>query len=296
MTESDTLLKLELTVPADAVDAALFTLVDLCPEGFEEHDEPGNPPAVRFVAYGEPDRAAALRDALEGLAKELRTVHGPVVRLVCTEIPQENWREAWKVHFTLQRVDRFVIRPSWIDYEPSSSELLIHLDPGSAFGTGLHETTRLCLRALLALKSEGRTPGTVLDFGCGTGILGIGACLLWTCGVVAVDDDPLAISACEENAERNTKADRIGARENLPTDGRFDVVLANVSRPVLLDFAERLAHRLAPDGRLVLSGLLLDDREAICEAYAEQGLRVAHEQSEGDWLCLVLGRLSGGIP
>jgi len=294
MPESDILHMLELTVPSVAADAAVGLLAELSPQGFEEHAEDGHPPTVRFVVYGEPEAAAALRGAMEGLTGALRAAHGSTVRLVCSEIPQQNWREAWKVHFTLQRVGRFVIRPSWIDYRPEPTEQLIHLDPGSAFGTGLHETTRLCLRALLTLHEKGRTPEAVLDFGCGTGILGIGACLLWSCHVVAVDDDPLAISACTENAERNALAHRIGARERLPEDRRFEVVLANVSCPVLVDFAQRLADRLAPAGRLVLSGLLLTDRDAICAAYAGVGLETLAESQEGDWLCLVLGRVTGG--
>lgn len=290
MFDPDTLLKLELTVPAAAADIAVAALAELSPQGFEEHDEDSAPPLVRFVVYGEPAEAAGLRDALEGLARGLRADHGEAVRVAWSEIPQQNWREAWKVHFTLQRVDRFVIRPSWIDYTPASEELLIHLDPGSAFGTGLHETTRLCLRALLALDAQGPAPEAVLDFGCGSGILGIGACLLWPCSVVAVDDDPLAITACEDNAERNGLVVRIHACDGLPGDRQFGVVLANVSLPVLMDFAERLVHSLAPHGRLVLSGLLLTDREAICAAYEGLGLETIHEEQEGDWLCLVLGQ------
>jgi ribosomal protein L11 methyltransferase len=292
MSEPDTLVKLELTVPAVATDAAVVALAEISPQGFEEHDEDGPPPRVRFVVYGESGSAAGLRAAMEALVGELKLEHGAGVRLDGSEIPQENWREAWKVHFTLQRVDPFVIRPSWIDYTPAAAEHLIHLDPGSAFGTGIHETTRLCLRALAALDAQGRSPQALLDFGCGTGILGIGACLLWSCDVVAVDDDPYAITACEENAERNGFTHRIHATDGLPAQGSFEVVLANVSCPVLVDFAGPLAARLAPDGRLVLSGLLVGDREAICAAYQEVGLEILAETQETDWLCLVLGRIA----
>jgi len=296
MSEPDTLVKLDLTVPAVAADAVVADLAELSPQGFEQHDGEGVSALVRFVVYGEPAEATGLGDAMEDLARDLRAVHGPAVRLARSEIPRQNWREAWKEHFTLQRVDRFVIRPSWIDYAPTPTDLLIHLDPGSAFGTGLHETTRLCLRAVAALEAQGLAPDRVLDFGCGTGILGIGACLLWPCRVVAVDDDPLAISACEENAERNGLARRIHAQEGLPADDRFGVVVANVSRPVLIDHAERLAHRLAPHGRLVVSGLVLTDREAISAAYAGVGLETVGETQEGDWLCLVLGGVLDPAP
>jgi ribosomal protein L11 methyltransferase len=290
MPQPDTLLKLELTVPATVAEEVAYALGELSPQGFEEHEDPGPLPTVRYVAYGEPAEADALGDALEGLARTLRAAHGDNVRLARSAIPQQNWREAWKAHFTLQRVDRFVIRPSWIDYAAAGDELLIHLDPGSAFGTGLHETTRLCLRALLALDAQGVAPAAVLDFGCGTGILGIGACRLWPCAAIAVDDDPLAISACEENAGRNGLTDRIRAQERLPPEGTFGLVLANVSRPVLTDFAPRLAAATALTGRLVLSGLLATDRDAILAAYAAVGLSTLAETQEGDWRCLTLGR------
>ncbi len=288
--EPDTLVKLELTVPAVATEAAVVALAQISPQGFEEHGEDGPPPTVRFVVYGEPGSAAGLRAAMDDLVAALGADHVDGVRLVSSEIPQQNWREAWKVHFTLQRVEPFVIRPSWIDYTPAAGEHLIHLDPGSAFGTGIHETTRLCLRALAALDAQGRVPRDVLDFGCGTGILSIGACLLWACDVVAVDDDPYAISACEENAERNGLVHRIRATRELPATGQYEVVLANVSCPVLVDFAGPLADKLAPGGRLVLSGLLVTDREAIGEAYRKVGLEILGETQETDWLCLVLGR------
>ncbi len=291
MTEPQTLLKLELTVPATAADLTTGALGELSPEGFEEHPVDGDPPGVRFVVYGEPAEADALAAAVEALVVTLGQTH-PGVRLEASEIPQENWREAWKVHFTLQRVAPFVIRPSWIDYAPADGEHVIHLDPGSAFGTGLHETTRLCLRTLAAFAGDETVGEAVLDFGCGTGILGIGACLLWPCTVVAVDDDPLAITACEENVEHNGLVGRISARETLPGDRTFDLVVANVSRPVLVAFAQRLCDRLADRGRLVLSGLLHEDRDAIRAAYEQVGLRIVDETSEGDWLCLVLRRRS----
>lgn len=298
MTDPDTLHMFELTVPRAAADVAAGELGELSPEGFEEHDLPGDPPAVCFVVYGEPARAEALGHAMARLVGVLAAEHPEAVRLERSEIPQQNWREAWKVHFTLQRVLPFVIRPSWIEHHPAPGELVIHLDPGSAFGTGLHETTRLCLRALATLWSSGSAPGAVveavLDFGCGTGILGIGACLLWPCQVVAIDDDPLAIAACEENAEGNGLGERIEARADLGPERTFDVVVANVTCPVLADFAEGLSSRLAPEGRLVLSGLLLGDREAICAAYERVGLTPVAETTEGDWLCLVLGRKPAG--
>ncbi len=294
MSKAETLMKLELTLPAGAADLAVGALGEISPGGFEEQEVEDDPQAVRFVVYGEPEMAPELCASMEALARSLRAAHGDSVRLASSEIPRENWREAWKVHFRLQRLDPFVICPSWIDHAPAPGEHLIALDPGSAFGTGLHETTRLCLRELATWPAGRSEPRSVLDFGCGTGILGIAACLLWPGSqVVAVDNDPLAISACEENAGRNGLAHRISARGELGGDGVFDLILANVSRPVLLVHAEALQAHVAPGGALVLSGLLAEDREAMVVAYGGAGLTLAGEAAEGDWLCLHLVRGAG---
>ncbi|MFH2007453.1 MAG: 50S ribosomal protein L11 methyltransferase [bacterium] len=291
MRDPDTLLQLTLTVPMALADDVAGRLAELCPEGFEEREAPGEA-VTRYVVYGVDGKEEALRLQIDALARELgRGPGGALVTVESDSLANENWREAWKVHFQLQHVDRFVIQPSWLTYEPRPGEHVIHLDPGSAFGTGLHESTRLCLRALAALQAEGFTPARVLDFGCGTGILALGATLLWTgCEVVAVDNDPLAVRACEENVARNGQGARIAAAEALPAAPPWALTVANVSRPVLVGLASTLARATAPDGRLVLSGLLEGDREAVEAAYAAAGAETLRVEQEGEWLVMVLRR------
>ena len=177
MAESEkTLLQLSLTVPVGLAEKVVAHLAELCPEGFEEHDEDGGA-NTRFVLYGEGPRADALQAQVNELAEALRSGQGAgtPITLGAARIENKNWREAWKVHFQIQHIDRFVIQPSWLEYTPQAGERVIHLDPGGAFGTGLHASTRLCLRALSALDNAGFVPAQTLDFGCGTGILGFGA-------------------------------------------------------------------------------------------------------------------------
>lgn len=284
--------RFSLVVPPSGADLAVGELMDLAPEGFEEEEAP-HPGGARtcFRLWARPEHAEALAASLGALASLLREETGEEVTLHTETVPDQNWREAWKVHFTLQRIGPFVVRPSWIDYDPAPGEQLIHLDPGSAFGTGLHETTRLCLRSLADLAARRASPRRVLDFGTGTGILGIAACRLFPCRVLAVDSDPLALAACEENAERNGVADRFTLGSTLAEDReRADLVLANVSRPVLVEVASALVQSTAPGGTLVLSGLLLGDEAAVVEAYALVGATPKARTQENDWLALELGR------
>ncbi|MDY0000604.1 MAG: 50S ribosomal protein L11 methyltransferase [Polyangia bacterium] len=285
--------RFSLQVEMAAAELALAELWDIAPEGFEEHEAglPGEDLAARFVLYASAEDAPRLAMSLQGLAERLERVTGLATSLESETIPDQNWRETWKVHFTLQRVPPFVIRPSWIEYTPSPDEQVIHLDPGSAFGTGLHESTRLCLRAIATLASQGASPGSVLDFGAGTGILGIAACRLFPCRVLAVDDDPLALSACDENSARNGVRELFRLEPALPPGGAFsNLTLANVSRPVLVEFAGALCDSTLPGGHLVLSGLLLGDADPVLEAFTKAGARLVEETRENDWLALRLAR------
>lgn len=311
MSTPETLHRLSLVVPAAQAEWVLAELADLAPEGFEEHEEPDG--RVRYVLYALPEARDALRSRLEALAASVPAGPGPgaldgaAPGAVLGEetLPNENWREAWKEHFQLQRIGRFVIRPSWIPYDPEPGEQVIHLDPGSAFGSGLHATTRLCLQELLALAEQGRSARRVLDFGAGTGILSLGACGLWPCAALAVDDDPLARQATRENAARNGRGERITAAQGLPSgagklddDARFDLILANIQRPVLLEHAATLASLLAPAGTLVLSGLLLSDEVSIAETYRSLGLELAGRRQQDEWIALrfLLPHLPEGDP
>lgn len=254
-------------------------------------DEPVDAPpdAPRTVkAYLLHDRAARIRvrrvrDALAHLqAFDL----GPIGELSVRNVREEDWLEHWKASFRPIPVGAFLIRPTWSDAAPGDA-VILSLDPGMAFGTGIHPTTQQCLRALSALDVRGLR---VADVGTGSGILAIAAAKRGASKVVAVDVDELAIRAATENAARNAVAVTVarGSAADLP--GRYDLVLANIVAAALTRIAGDLAAHLAGRGRLVIAGIVATEEQSTAEAFAAQGLQVAGREQDGDWVRLDLAR------
>ncbi len=205
-------------------------------------------------------------------------------------IAEEEWAEAWKAHYDVLRVGPFVIRPTWREAELRPGELLIELDPGMAFGTGTHPTTRLCLLAL----AEWLQPGErILDLGTGSGILAIAAARRGASRVWALDIDPVAVRVARENVQRNRLADRVevargSLEEALARGEQFDGILANILAPVIQRFCEQgLSALLRPGGWVIVSGFLCGEQEAsVREAMEAAGLQVCGRWMEADWVAL----------
>ena len=218
----------------------------------------------------------------------------PIGQLTTRTIHDADWAEAWKAHFPVLRVGRrLVIRPTWRRHRAGRDDVVIALDPGMAFGTGLHPTTRLCLACLESVADRGLVAGAgVLDVGCGSGILSMAAARLGAMTVLGVDTDPIAVEATAANAARNRLARRIRTRHgSLPSGERpFDVVLANLIASVLIDLAEPLAAELRPRGVLVASGIYVDREAAVRNAFDVAGLSVEGREAEGDWVALEAAR------
>jgi ribosomal protein L11 methyltransferase len=210
-------------------------------------------------------------------------------------IAERDWADAWKQHFFVHRVgERIVIVPSWREFAPNEGDVIIHLDPGMAFGTGLHPTTRLCLQGL----EETLRPGQdVLDLGTGSAILAIAAARLGARSVLALEIEPVAVRVARENAARNELADRIQVQSGtLPLEAgetaRFDVVVANISFRVLSELAAEIRRVLRPGGRALLSGVLEQDAPRLVEQLEADGWRLVDQRSEADWMLLSLTALS----
>ncbi len=223
----------------------------------------------------------------------------PIGELEVREVHEEDWATAWKAHFPVMRLGRrIIVKPTWRDFEPAPDDVIIALDPGMAFGTGLHPTTRLCLVGLERWADDGIVAGaSTLDVGCGSGILAVGAALLGAAPVRALDTDPIAVEATAQNAARNGVV--VGASGgSLPVDdGPFDLVFANLVASILVDLAALLAeavrvgdgHR-GSGGRLLASGIFIDREPEVRRAFAAAGLRVVRREQETDWVALDLER------
>ncbi len=237
--------------------------------------EPRYWPTTRIAAFFA--SAAAARFASEIIADEVR-------ELTRDSVADEGWEALSSRDWQAFPVTEGL----WIypkAEEAPAGRLAIHLDPGLAFGTGTHPTTRLCLQWLARTLREGReTPADVLDFGCGSGILAIAALRLGARTALGVDIDPLALSASEDNARRNAVGDRLRIATTLaPDDGPYDLVVANVLARPLMAQAAALTRATVVGGHLALSGILPDQAATVASAFPE--FRLAAEEDEG-WVLL----------
>lgn len=216
----------------------------------------------------------------------------PVGGLRVREVDDADWTDAWREHYVPQRIGRILVVPSWNVVEARDDEVSIVLDPGMAFGTGLHPTTRGCLELLQELEPM---PQRGLDVGCGSGILSVAALRLGAENVVAVDIDALAVDATRANAERNGLAERVETRAGTldpVAEERFPLVMANLVAAVLIELAPRLAAHLAPGGTLLASGIIEPRADEVIGAMEAVGLHVVRRRDDGDWVSVALGNSS----
>lgn len=269
---------------------APFELVD---EGLAARVDTSRPVVVRGYVTAIDQRAAD--EAVEAVRRDLGHLQAfglrPIGELEMRLVHEEDWATAWKEHFPVLRVGRrLVIQPTWRDYDAAPEDAVILLDPGMAFGTGLHPTTRLCLAGIeewadYDLVGDAR----VLDVGAGSGILAICAARLGASSVLAIDTDPLAVEATAKNAELNGFATLIDARHGglpLPEPRQFHLVVANLIAGLLVDLAPELAAVVWPGGRLLCGGVFHQRESEVRGALESAGLSVIGRRVDGDWLAL----------
>ena len=302
---ADAWLEMSVTADVEAVEAVseilgrvasgetsvepAFGLVD---EGLGARVDPTRPAIVRayLPARHPADAERAVAEASEALGHLQAFGLRPIGEISTRIVHETDWANAWKAHFPVLRIGRrVVIRPTWRRHRAAPDDVVLALDPGMAFGTGLHPSTRLCLAALERIADEERLAGAaVLDVGCGSGILAIAAARFGAARVVGVDTDSIAIEATVANARRNAVARRIRARHGtLPSGaGPFDVVLANLIASLLLELAAALRAELRPGGTLLASGIFVDREADVRAAFGAADLRVIRRSGEGDWVAL----------
>ncbi len=259
------------------------------PDGDNLQPDPTRP--VTVVAYV-PDGAESAQQVRlieEGLW-HLRHI-GNVGPLLQSVRPEEDWENAWKEHFHVLRIGRrFVIRPTWREFERGPDDLVIDLDPGMAFGTGHHPTTELCLRWLEDLPVSDKR---VLDVGAGSGILSIAALLLGASSVDAVEIDEVAGRALRDNLRLNGVEDQVRVTVGdfgTQTGGQpaYDLVIANIISNVLLKLGAPLSASVTPGGLLLLSGVIKQHLERVRASFADHGFDVADQRQIGDWYALTM--------
>ena len=252
------------------------------------------------VFWVEADAAAAAladtRDTVMRWQAAGLAVDAAKVRLA-TAMPETEWRDAWKRYFRVSHLTKqFVVVPSWEHYTPKPGEVVIDLDPGMAFGTGTHASTRLVLEALQVLADNDAGATRILDVGCGSGILSIAALKRWTSATcVAVDNDQIAIDATLDNAAHNRVADRLDASTQTldQLTEEFPIVLANIQAHVLRELMSLLIARTAPGGRLILSGLLTPQADPLADEFVKAGMRKVSVRASTDdpqWSSVTLTR------
>ncbi len=269
------MIRLAVRVRREQAELVLAELLDLAPGGVEEVELPDD--VIEFAVYGSPGELPML-SAVRAVAK------GALVEVSTQEV-DEDWAERWRqFHRPLVLEGRLTVRPPWEAAADTPIDLVV--DPGRAFGTGAHATTRRCLELLLELPAE----GPLLDVGCGSGVLALAAAKLGFWPVVALDNDPVAVEVTLANALQNGV--ELDVRQ---LDLRRDPVpvartmTANLLRPLLLELARSWADSgHGPPRRLIASGLLRAEADEVVGAFARLGLREAARRGQGDWSALLL--------
>lgn len=239
-----------------------------------------------YVSKDLKDQIGALEKKLLGL-KEVCPFDLGSLETFKREVDGDAWREQWKTHFKPIPIGKTVIVPEWIEYQPKKDEIKVLIGSNMAFGTGEHETTSMCVEFLEKYVKE---DDTVLDVGCGSGILGIVASKLGANKVILTDIDECAITATEQNMKINDVKNGTVLLKNLLDDNtvKGNVIVCNIMAEVLIAFAPYIGANLLDNGIIILSGILSDRLDKVKEAYESAGFTFREEKIKGEWSALVM--------
>lgn len=203
------------------------------------------------------------------------------------KVNEEEWENNWKKYYKPTKVgEKIVVKPIWEEYKPNKEDIVIELDPGMAFGTGTHETTRLCVKALEEYVKE---DSTVFDIGTGSGILAIAAAKLKAKQVIGVDLDPVAVDSAKENVSYNNIDNIEILHGNLMdvVEGKADIVVANILADVIKILAEDVKKFIVEGGYFVSSGIILDRKDDVSKKLEECGFKIEKINTDGEWCCII---------
>jgi ribosomal protein L11 methyltransferase len=295
------LFEVKAEIAASAADAVAEALLE---GGLDHWSVLEDAIARRAWVVGILDEERAAGEAWTRVEVLLREIGAPpLAPAVVRELPDADWRESYKAHFRAWQFGRLHWVPVWEreTFQLPAGDAVLWLDPGLAFGTGNHETTRLCVERLVALAEQrrdgnaGGRPPRVIDAGCGSGILALSAALLGFRDILGFDNDPEAVRVSEENAALNGLAGRVtffvGDLVSGLAGREADIVLANIQADVLMRFARELVGVVAPGGALVLSGILAQENAKVREAFEAVAPQWSvNARTMGEWSDVVLVR------
>jgi ribosomal protein L11 methyltransferase len=269
------LIRLAVRCAPEHADRVLPQLLELAPNGVEEERGPG---WVEYAIYGGPGEVPELG--------ELRAAAGDAVVDVSASAVPDDWADRWtEFHKPIEVAGRIRVRPSW---EPPAGEAIeVVVDPGQAFGTGAHPTTRMCLELLVELAERGEASGPLVDWGTGSGVLAIAAAKLGWGPVAACDRERASLEVARANSNANRveiKLSRLDLREQAPPV--VATAVANLTAPLLAEAASRLTAERAPR-TLICSGVLERESEQVGDALAPLGLAPRQRRADGDWVALL---------
>lgn len=240
-----------------------------------------------------PTMSAYIAPGAEGVFEALRSdlLQRGALTVETELVPEQDWAESWKQFFKPRKIGRFVVRPTWEMYDTGPDETEIVLDPGQAFGTGDHPTTRMCLELI---ESSGIGPNMqCADIGCGSGILAVAAMKLGAGSVTCVDSDPVSVQSTIENSARNEVdvAALVGKGfDPLPSDAMFDTVFSNIISAALISLAPEVSRRTKQGGSWIVSGIIQANWNDVLSAAERSGFRLIEHREEGEWVAAKFAR------
>lgn len=225
------------------------------------------------------------KDRLSALLQEMREAGGIAYgEIIEDEINAEDYENEWKKYYKPIPTKNITVVPTWIKYQPGTDEKIMRLDPGMAFGTGSHATTRMCLD-LLDVKGK-----DVIDVGCGSGILGIASKICGAKSVYMCDIDPQAVEFAKRNAELNGVDAQIECADLIAGDRTADFIIANITADILMRLAKDIGKHLREGGKIVLSGIIDSRLDEVIACYNKEGYKVLEQRAQDDWRALLLTR------
>lgn len=299
--------KVTVETNEDTADIVSSILVDAGAGGVEikggnfpaaQHDEyrPDVSPSgiVSVIAYfGEDGFDETLDKIKESLQELERSGDSGPSGISVERVPDTDWNENFKKHFTtFKAAGNIVIKPSWEEYAAKDGEVVLEIDPGMAFGSGVHETTKMCLELIQKYMPKG---ASVLDVGCGSGILGM-ACLKLGAGrVLALDNDNVSVKVAGENAKANGASSFEARLSDLlanADEGTYDIILANIVADIIMRLNTNVTGYMRPDAVYILSGIIADRLDDVLKSLKENGIEVIETIAMADWRAIA-ARLKG---